>query len=117
MSHTLLEIDTTCTEGVAPAHRRTTAEVSAERAAARKAAEEEIHCGEEARQRLAEMEVDEERENAENEEKSTRCLSAVLEHAYPGADDTESFDWNIDEGSDSDDQPRVEKKITKVRPK
>jgi len=94
-------------EGVAPAHRHTTAEVSAERAAAWKAAEDEICCGEEAKPRLAEMEVDEEQENAEDEEKSTRRLSAVLKNAYcPHADDAESFDWNS--GEESDSEPEVE---------
>ncbi len=100
-------------EGVAPVHRRTTAEVSAQRAAARKAAEDEIRRGEDAKRWLAEMEVDEERVNAEDEEKSTRHLSTVLENAhYPHTDDAKFFNW--ESGKESDSEPEVKKTTARV---
>ena len=103
-------------KGVVLAHRHTTTEVSAEHVAIQKAVEEEILYVEEARQWLAEIEVDEEQENAEEDKKCTCHLLAVLENAYClDADNAESFHWNSDEGINLDHESKVEKKITKMR--
>jgi hypothetical protein len=92
---------------VAAAPRRTSQQVAAEREALRKAAEEQVRHGEEAKRALAAMMIAEEQRDAEMEEESTRRLSAVIRARgqYHHGSDGESFDLGAADDGSSDNSP------------
>ena len=87
--------------GVQPRKRRTQAEIAADRDAAWKAAEQQTNADREARNTVAQMDLNEEEEEERAQRRSIRSLAAA-------AQDGEYFNMAVDSEDDQSDEFEVE---------